>query len=395
MNVYNNIRKSLETSRNRIGATPENAQKLRIKRFFLGFLSYTVLWGVIISCYFWGIFRLTLVQTIAFILSSLVPNAIFYWMFRTGFNKRFKDPSLTQLQIAVGIVFAGITIYLMNAYRGIVLIMYFIAFIFGVFRFDRRQFLFMTFFAVTTYGIAISALWLSHPELVELKFEILQGVTLIFTLVWFSFIGDYISSLRKKLIKGYAEISIAYRRLEHLARHDYLTGVFNRMGIMEFLELEIERANRYGTTFSVCIADIDWFKRINDTFGHAVGDSVLKAFVDILSSCTRKTDVVGRYGGEEFLIVLAETPLEFATVCLDRCRMEIEEASFPGLPEDYRVTASFGATEYLPGESIDNLLSRADRALYRAKFLGKNRVVAIIPNDDENETVIPSAERSL
>jgi diguanylate cyclase (GGDEF)-like protein len=379
--------------RNRIDLSPEKAQKLRIKRWLMGFMSYIPLWGIVISCYIWGVFRLSFVQTILFILSSAVVNIIFYWMFRSGFNRRFKDPSLTFLQIGTGIVFASLVVYFMNAYRGIVLITYFVAFIFGVFRFDRRRFLYMVAFTVTAYGVAIFVLWLRHPEVVELKFEILQGIALTTTLIWFTFIGDYISDLRKRLIKNYAELSIAYNKLEELVRRDYLTGAFNRMGIMEFLEFEVERANRYGTPFSVCIVDIDWFKRINDTFGHAAGDKVLKVLVEVLSSCTRKTDIIGRYGGEEFLIILAETPLEFAKTCLNRCRMEIERTPFPDLPGDYRVTASFGATEYQPGETIDSLLSRADSALYMAKSMGKNRVVAIL-GGGENCEVIPSVEQS-
>ena len=379
--------------RNRIDLSPEKAQKLRIKRWLMGFMSYIPLWGIVISCYIWGVFRLSFVQTILFILSSAVVNIIFYWMFRSGFNRRFKDPSLTSLQIGTGIVFASLVIYFMNAYRGIVIITYFVAFVFGVFRFDRRQFLYMGAFTVASYSVAIFVLWLRHPEVVELKFEILQGIALTATLIWFTFIGDYISRLRKRLTKNYAELSMAYNKLEELVRRDYLTGAFNRMGIMEFLEFEVERANRYGTPFSVCIVDIDWFKRINDTFGHAAGDKVLKVLVEVLSLCTRKTDIIGRYGGEEFLIILAETPLEFAKTCLNRCRMEIEGTHFPDLPEDYRVTASFGATEYQPGETIDSLLSRADSALYMAKSMGKNRVVAILGGGETCE-VIPSVEQS-
>lgn len=364
-----------------------------MKRFLLGALSYVVIWGILLCFYFWGVFRLSLKGTILLIISSVIVNMIFYIMFRTGFNKRFKDPSLTSLQIGVGTLYATTVIYLSDSYRGILLILYFIALIFGVFRFDRRQFIGMVIFAVSGYGLAIWALYKFHPEVINLKFEILQWLVFLFTSMWFAFIGDYISSLRKKLMRGYAEITVAYSRMEELARRDYLTGVFNRMGIMEFLEIEVERSKRYGTSFSVCITDLDNFKRVNDTFGHAVGDGVLKHFVEILSSCSRKTDVVGRYGGEEFIMILAETPLEFAQVCLDRCRREIENSIFPGLPEGYRITASFGATEYRPGETIDSLLSRADKALYMAKTSGKNRVVAIFDDKRSKEEISDAVER--
>lgn len=372
--------------------TKNNAQSLRIKRFLLGVLSYVIVWMVVICFWFWGVFRLSLFHTIALIISSVLINFIFYLMFQFGINKRFRDPSLTSIQIGIGIFFATVVVYFSDAYRGILLILYFIALVFGVFRFDRRQFIVMVISSVSGYGLVILALWRYHPEVIELKFEILQWLVFFFTSLWFAFIGDYISSLRKKLIRGYAELSIAYKRMEQLARMDYLTGVFNRMGIMEFLEIEIERSNRYNTSFSICIVDIDDFKSVNDTFGHAVGDTVLKGFVEMLSSCTRKTDIVGRYGGEEFVIILVGTPLEFAQVCLERCRLAIESENFPGLPEDYRLTASFGATEYVWGESIDSLLSRADKALYIAKTSGKNRVVILAEEIKPKEREVSETE---
>ncbi|MCX7823016.1 MAG: diguanylate cyclase [Syntrophobacterales bacterium] len=362
----------------------ESAQKLRIKRFLLGVLSYVVVWIVVICFWFWGVFRLSLEKTILLILLSVVINTTFYIMLKSGINRRFKDPSLTLPQIGAGIIFATVVIYLSNAYRGILLILYFIALIFGIFRFGRRQFIVTVCCSVLGYGLVILALWRYHPEVIELKFEILQLLVFFFTSIWFAFIGDYISNLRKRMARSYAQLSNAYKKMEQLARRDYLTGVLNRMGIMEFLELEIERSNRYKNSFSICITDIDYFKRINDNFGHAVGDQVLKTFVEILSSCSRKTDIIGRYGGEEFIIVLTETPLEFAKICLNRCRVAVEMEEFPGLPEGYRVTASFGVTEYSLGENLDSLLSRADRALYMAKKSGKNRVVSLTDKSEED-----------
>lgn len=370
----------------------KNQQELRIKRFFLGVSSYVVVWIVVICFWFWGIFRLSFEQTMILILLSVLVNAAFYIMFKLGINKRFNDPSLTTPQIWAGIVFTTVVVYLSDAYRGTLLILYFIAFIFGIFRFDRKQFIITVILGAVGYGLAILALWKYHPEVIESRFEILQWLVFFFTSMWFAFIGDYISNLRKKLIKGYAELSLAYKKMEQLVRMDYLTGILNRMGIMEVIKLEVERSKRYNTSFSLCITDIDNFKLINDSFGHNSGDKVLQTFVEVLSSCIRRTDVMGRYGGEEFIIVLTETPLEFAQVCLNRCRVAIETYNFPDLPEDYRVTASFGVTEYRPGESIDNLLSRADRALYMAKLSGKNKVVALL---EENGQTVETRERGV
>ncbi len=159
-----------------------------------------------------------------------------------------------------------------------------------------------------------------------------------------------------------------------LSLTDVLTGVGNRRRLEEALPLEVNRVERNGTGLCALMADLDYFKRINDGFGHEAGDKVLAAFGDLLLRQTRPTDIVARYGGEEFVILLPHTRLDYALVAAERIRAALAAAHIEPLPDG--VTASFGVAELAVGEKGDALLRRIDAALYSAKQSGRNRVVA-------------------
>ncbi len=161
------------------------------------------------------------------------------------------------------------------------------------------------------------------------------------------------------------------KKLEELSQKDHLTGVFNRRAIEDILTSEIERAHRYGRPLSVVFMDLDNFKQVNDKYGHDVGDLVLKNIAEVVQKELRNTDVFGRWGGEEFLIVMPETGVKGAVKLAERIRRAVENSSF-GQPE--RITASFGVAQLEDEDTLEALVKRADEALYRAKREGKNRV---------------------
>lgn len=184
-----------------------------------------------------------------------------------------------------------------------------------------------------------------------------------------------LASLDMKLF----ETERAKERAEQLAITDPLTGLFNRRYLEEKLSHELIRAKAYNRELSIVMADIDYFKRINDTYGHKVGDEVLKALALILKANIRGEDVVARYGGEEFVILLPNVSKYDAYRIAERIRVEVEETSFEeiGVPE--RITVSFGISCFpTDGEEVIDLLKKADQALYQAKSLGRNRVEVFI-----------------
>jgi diguanylate cyclase (GGDEF)-like protein len=166
-----------------------------------------------------------------------------------------------------------------------------------------------------------------------------------------------------------------FERMKQLAYVDGLTGIFNRRYFEMRIAEELERASRFMGRMSVIMVDIDHFKRLNDEFGHLLGDEVLRGVSNILKQQLRKVDMVCRYGGEEFAIVVPETTGANALVVAEKLRRQIETHPFPGVPRP--VTISCGVADYpSQGSTRDELVAAADSALYQAKQAGRNRVVA-------------------
>ena len=159
--------------------------------------------------------------------------------------------------------------------------------------------------------------------------------------------------------------------LMHLAYRDGLTGLLNYRAFDEMLRSEKDRAKRYDITFSIMMIDIDFFKKVNDDFGHPMGDVVLKELADTLIDCVRKSDRVFRYGGEEFAIILPHTGLEKARGLAERIRQTIGKMSFIGC---LHITVSIGIGQYSDGLTTGDLVKQADEGLYLAKNRGRNRV---------------------
>jgi two-component system chemotaxis response regulator CheY len=179
-----------------------------------------------------------------------------------------------------------------------------------------------------------------------------------------------------RIIQLHRQIETKNRLLEQLAITDALTNLPNRRAIEEWAARQLSGAARYGFPFWVVIADLDHFKSVNDTHGHDAGDTVLKKFAEILKANSRKSDICGRIGGEEFLFALTHTDTENAKVVCDRIRAELQETQFNFDGAGLTVTASFGLAGFqgTHAPDLNRLISLADAALYSAKRLGRNRV---------------------
>lgn len=160
-------------------------------------------------------------------------------------------------------------------------------------------------------------------------------------------------------------------QLQRISQTDHLTGLYNRLKTDQVIKSEIARAERYGGTFSVMLFDIDFFKKVNDSKGHQAGDKVLIQISQLVTNNLRASDILGRWGGEEFMVVTPELDASGAAKLAEKLRTLIESHTFP---EQINVTASFGVAEYRMGNSPDVLLSHADKLLYEAKSAGRNRV---------------------
>lgn len=158
------------------------------------------------------------------------------------------------------------------------------------------------------------------------------------------------------------------------AMHDSLTGLPNRESYQQRLDQEVQRFQRYGGKLSLMVCDVDLFKRINDTYGHLAGDKVLKIIAKSLQKNLRSSDFIARFGGEEFVALMPETSTDEALIVAEKLRKKIEESPFNFKKEPVQITVSFGISEIVEGESIDEVFNRADKALYKAKESGRNQV---------------------
>ncbi|HOP68809.1 MAG: histidine kinase N-terminal 7TM domain-containing protein [Dethiobacteria bacterium] len=192
---------------------------------------------------------------------------------------------------------------------------------------------------------------------------------------WFMVGMAPLSYGRMIMMRDITELKQVEEALHLLATTDELTGLWNRRHFIESLKQEIERARRYNHQFSFILLDIDNFKGINDSLGHAAGDAALQHLATVIKKVLRRVDIVGRLGGEEFGILLPVTDLNEAVIFSERIRKSVEAAPAQYNHREISITVSMGVTSYRPGACVDEIINTADEALYEAKARGKNCIV--------------------
>jgi diguanylate cyclase (GGDEF)-like protein len=311
----------------------------------------------------------------AYFLSGIGLMGFFAVLSEAHFNDRFEDHYLTIFQIGghVGLQLGFLLAAPEIGYAFLSVV--FLIFGFGALRMTSRQATIA--WTITAMGLVPIFLLTSTPIGMPVATHIERLATMlcyVLTIGQCAFVGLYGSSLRKTLYTRGFELKAAYKRIEELAELDELTGSFNRRCIMRMLDDEIARAHRINTPCSIALIDLDWFKRVNDTYGHPTGDEVLRTFAITVFANVRNIDRFGRYGGEEFLLVLPDTPDDSAERILDRLRAIIADLDWSAFSLGMRVTISAGVATLRADENADTFLARADSALYAAKARGRNRI---------------------
>jgi diguanylate cyclase len=292
-----------------------------------------------------------------------------------GYTERYKDHYFVTPQSIVSMLIMLVFIYVAPEVGVIFLCSLFVVFSFGSLRSTPLH----TAIVWTAMAFGLAGLFLltdrpiSMPHGTYLE-RFATMCVFVLSIGRCMFVGMFASSLRESLYQSGLALKEAYRRIEELAELDELTGSFNRRCIMRMLDDEISRAQRTEAPCSVALIDLDWFKRINDTYGHPTGDEVLRTFAITVFANIRTIDRFGRFGGEEFLLILPDTPEETAVRLLDRLRMIIADLDWSAFSPGMRVTLSAGVAALKPAETPDTFLARADRALYAAKAQGRNRI---------------------
>ncbi len=361
---------------------PESDQKqrLRLQRWLMA----TGASGMVLALFF-AAYLLNFLDRRTFVTAMLLTLGfvgLFYAAFRTNLNLRFRDPSLTLPQIVAATLVILYVLSQSQSGHGVLAMIYVMPFLFGVFRLTTQQLLGLTAFVAVSYALIIRFQWgveiETDPHAFHLK--LLNWIVLTTVLAYFSVMGGYISRMRRNLTESKASLEAALQRIQGMAARDELTGVYNRRSLVDILKQQKSRVDRYGKTFSVLMIDLDHFKRVNDTYGHHAGDVVLKSFARAAAASLRGNDVFGRYGGEEFLVIVEQTTLDQSSVVAGRLCDLARKLVFDELASGLRITVSIGGTEYRPQEAWEVTVDRADKALYRAKQGGRDRFeLAIAP----------------
>jgi diguanylate cyclase (GGDEF)-like protein len=310
-------------------------------------------------------------------LLSALTTAGFYTAIRSGWNQRRADPTLALPQtIAAQTLIAG-AYAVAGPVHPAALAMSALVMVFGMFSMRAEAVRAVCLYTLALFGGAMAWCASTDPQLYPARLEWFYFVLLATVLAAIAQLSAQLMDMRLHLKSHKVALENALSRIQEIAIRDELTGLPNRRNMMDLVREHALRRGRGAVPFYVAMIDLDHFKHVNDTFGHAVGDETLRAFAAEAKAVLRNTDVIGRWGGEEFLVVLPETPPGEPTVGVDRLRARLAGlavcSSVPGL----RVRFSAGFTRYRQGEPVDQAIERADRALYLAKTTGRNRTVVV------------------
>jgi diguanylate cyclase len=344
-------------------------QRIRMQRLHMGAGSYLVATALVVFAARIG--ELPWNVAVHFMLFVATTNAAIYATFLTGFNLRFRDPSLTAPQMLISVVPVLFAMYHIEdgQVRAAFLLMCVVPAMYGLFGLGRRQLSLVTLAFVLAYAVLVGTLYWQRPHQLDGRAEVFLLMALMLVMTQVAYLGGQIGNLRARLHERNVELRIALDRIQELANRDGLTGIFNRRRLMQLLESEAAS----DAPFSICILDVDHFKTVNDVFGHQAGDEVLRRIATVIERDLRRGDVFGRYGGEEFMLMLPGATAAGAEAKIERLREQVATLAFPDLGP-ISITLSGGIAEHRPGENLGATISRADAALYGAKAAGRNQL---------------------
>ncbi len=251
-----------------------------------------------------------------------------------------------------------------------------IVFAFGGLRIELRTALLTWFVGFVGVGVVLTyptsrSLGIVDPSRIEI---VLMCISFALIALRTTLLGYYGSAMRMRLYKVNAALGRAKHDAEKLAASDPLTGALSRRGILPIIERSVKRAAKAGVPACVAMIDLDWFKSINDRFGHLAGDQVLRRVVGGIRECLRESDVIGRYGGEEFVLLLQGASEHAGARLVERIRGAICAADWSDIGPGLKVSVSCGIAGIRPTDTLDGVLARADQALYEAKRGGRNQL---------------------
>lgn len=309
-------------------------------------------------------------------LSSLAVAGFLFLALLIGieWNLNLEDPDMAVPQMIWALTVIIITSHFAVELKAVVLLSGLAMVIMGANRLSRSQQVLVAGYGLFLYMVSVAYLtnvaglgWVTEIVLI-----IAFSLVLVFGPALYHFERSMIDNA---MTDKNEELGKALEQIREMAVRDELTGVYNRRHLMDVLGHEKAMADRTSYTFSVCYVDLDYFKKVNDRFGHSTGDDVLKNFCRVAEGVIREVDCVARIGGEEFILLFAGTNQHDAIRGAERLADGLRDMHVTWVEPQYRITASVGIAEYREGDTIQQTIDRADRALYDAKRTGRNKVV--------------------
>ena len=366
----------------------QEARTFRVATLGAGIFAHLIVCWTVLSV---GYMDISALQMLG--LSSLAITGFFVLAFLIGieWNLTLEDPEMAVPRMIWALTIVIITSHFVIDLKSVVLFSGLAMIVMGANRLSRSQ-----QFLVAGYGLLlyITVVYLTSPEgldwVTEVVLIIAFGFVLLFGPALYRFehlaIEGVITEKNEELVKALAQI-------REMAVRDEMTGVYNRRHLMELLAREKARADRKNYAFSIAYVDLDYFKNVNDRFGHSAGDEVLRSFSRVAENVIREIDCIARIGGEEFVLVFAGARQCDAVRGAERLAIGLKDMSVTLVEPDYRVTTSVGITEYRQGDSVQQLIDRADMALYEAKRNGRNKIV--VACDKPSAELLPRAISSV
>jgi diguanylate cyclase len=360
--------------------TNEPRQRLRIARALIAAAIYALCIGLLLYTVYVGYTKAN--EAAWLIAGMLMSNATIYALLRTGWNKNREDPALAFPQVlAAQTWIAGAYAITGTPHAGILPLLALVL-VFGMFNLSAPQTRSASVYTVIAMGVIILYKTITDPLVYVVKLEWVYFFIVVTIMPTISLLALQHTGLRERLraqkrdleTKN-AALEAAFSRIEQMATHDEMTGLANRRHMVRVVAEHAQRHARLGNKFCLVMLDLDGFKAINDTYGHGVGDNVIRSFAHEARKAMRETDVISRWGGEEFLVLLTESPPHDSSIGLGRLRGALANAVVCDSTPQLRVQFSAGITEYRPLEAIEQTIERADKALYKAKASGRNCTV--------------------
>jgi diguanylate cyclase (GGDEF)-like protein len=307
----------------------------------------------------------------------IASTSSFYIVIRSGLNKRFAEPSLGFPQALAAQFLAAGAYAVSGPVHAVALMLFALVMVFAMFDMKVGHARALAAYSIGLLGAVIA--WRTHtdPTVYILEIEMFYFVIGATVFISISQLATLLSNMRRRLTAQKNELQSALAHIQEMATHDELTGLANRRHILDLLNQHAMRHARGGPSFYVAMADLDHFKHINDAHGHAIGDEALRTFARQAQAQLRNTDVIGRWGGEEFLLLMPETPPGDPNVGLERLRANLADCPASAQVPELRVRFSAGLSRYRDGEAVGDTIERADRAAYAAKKAGRDRTVAL------------------